>query len=162
MYEPYCVMKIFELLTTETVLSKTSCASKDQLLDVMINLLQSKVSTEQLEQIRSAVKERESIMSTGVGKGLAIPHAKVNGLTSNFAAFALIQDGIDYESIDSLPVHLVFLIVGPAAQNSEHIKLLSRISRIMNNDDFREMLQNCTNPAEIIDAFKQEEQRYFA
>lgn len=155
-------MKLFELLTPDTVLTKTNCSSKNELLDTMINLLSPKVDATQLETVRSAVKERESIMSTGVGKGLAIPHAKVGGLQQNLAAFALIQEGVEYESIDGLPVYLVFLIVGPAAQNSEHIKLLSRISRLMNNDDFRITLQQCNSSAEIIEAFKQEEQRYFA
>lgn len=155
-------MKIFELLTPETVVTKSTCSSKEQLLDTIINLLKPKVTDEQLDLIRFAVKERESIMSTGVGKGLAIPHAKVNGLPTNYAAFALIQDGIDYSSIDEQPVHLVFLIVGPAAQNSEHIKLLSRISRLMNNDDFREQLKQCTNSDEVIQAFKNEEQRFFS
>ena len=154
-------MKIYQLLTKQTVKAKLAVSTKEQTLDAVIDLLSPLVDNSQLETIRVAVKERESIMSTGVGKGLAIPHAKVSGLAINFAAFALLENGIDYSSIDNAPVQLVFLIVGPDTHNSEHIKLLSRISRLMNNDDFRETLYACPNEEAIIEAFKLEEERYF-
>lgn len=154
-------MKIYQLLTKQTVKANLAVSTKEQTLDAVINLLSPFVEASQLETIRIAVKDRESIMSTGVGKGLAIPHAKVTGLEMNFAAFALLENGIDYNSIDNSPVQLVFLIVGPASHNSEHIKLLSRISRLMNNDDFREKLYNCADEEAIIEAFKLEEERNF-
>jgi mannitol/fructose-specific phosphotransferase system IIA component (Ntr-type) len=154
-------MKIYQLLSKQTVKAQLAVSTKEQTLDAVINLLGPLVDSSKLETIRLAVKERESIMSTGVGKGLAIPHAKVPGLDSNFAAFALLENGIEYSSIDNAPVQLVFLIVGPATHNSEHIKMLSRISRLMNNDDFREKLYECSDEEAIIEAFKLEEERYF-
>jgi mannitol/fructose-specific phosphotransferase system IIA component (Ntr-type) len=154
-------MKIYQLLTKQTVKARLAVSTKEETLDAVINLLSPSVNPSQLEQIRTAVKERESIMSTGVGKGLAIPHAKVLGLVENYAAFALLENGIDYHSIDNAPVQLVFLIVGPVSHNSEHIKLLSRISRLMNNDDFRQKLYDSADEESIISAFKEEEERFF-
>jgi mannitol/fructose-specific phosphotransferase system IIA component (Ntr-type) len=154
-------MKIYQLLTKQTVKARLAVSTKEETLDSVINLLSPSVNPSQLEQIRTAVKERESIMSTGVGKGLAIPHAKVLGLVENYAAFALLENGIDYHSIDNAPVQLVFLIVGPVSHNSEHIKLLSRISRLMNNDDFRQKLYDSADEESIISAFKEEEERFF-
>jgi fructose-specific phosphotransferase system IIA component len=154
-------MKISQLLTEKVVSVKLTAASKMETIDALINLLNHEVSADLLEQIRTAVKERESIMSTGVGKGLAIPHAKVSGLDRNLAAFAILEQAVDYESIDMQPVNMIFLMVGPTSQNSEHIKLLSRISRLMNNELFRERLHNCTSNADLVEAFVKEEEQYF-
>ncbi len=77
------------------------------------------------------------------------------------AAFALLKESLDFESIDKEPVRLVFLLVGPEANNSQHIKLLSRISRLMNSGSFREKILNCKNSEEILAAFQEEEEKYF-
>lgn len=154
-------MKISQLLTEKGVSTNLTATSKMEAIDALINLLSHEVSADLLEQIRTAVKERESIMSTGVGKGLAIPHAKVPGLDRNLAAFAILEHAVDYESIDMQPVSMIFLMVGPTTQNSEHIKMLSRISRLMNNEQFRERLQKCSSEQELVQAFVQEEKQYF-
>lgn len=154
-------MKIYQLLNKNTVKANVKVESKAELLDFIVDLLSSEISSEFLPKVRAAVKERESIMSTGVGKGLAIPHAKLPELPTNYAAFVQLASGINYDSIDGQPVKMVFLMVGPSNQNSEHIKLLSRISRLMNNDDFREKLLNCKNEVELISAFEIEENKLF-
>ncbi|TNE73098.1 PTS sugar transporter subunit IIA [bacterium] len=154
-------MKISQLLTENCVSVKLQVSQKAEAIDSLINLLSDSVSADLLEQIRIAVKERESIMSTGVGKGLAIPHAKVSGLEKNLAAFAILENAVEYESIDHQPVKMIFLMVGPTTQNSEHIKLLSRISRLMNNELFREKLIACDSEASLVQAFTDEENQYF-
>jgi mannitol/fructose-specific phosphotransferase system IIA component (Ntr-type) len=107
------------------------------------------------------VLEREKIMSTGVGKGFAIPHGKTSSVKEILAAFGKTNRPIEYEALDSKPVHLVFLLVGKDNMVSTHIKLLSRISRMMNKDEFREKLLNARNEAEIYNIFKEEEENYF-
>ncbi|MDX1640596.1 MAG: PTS sugar transporter subunit IIA, partial [Balneolaceae bacterium] len=111
--------------------------------------------------IREAVFEREKIMSTGVGKNLAIPHGKVASIEENYASFAVLKDPIEFDSIDDKPVKMAFLLVGPAGENRLHIKLLSRISRLMNSTTFRETLSGCTTAEEIYEAFHDEEVKYF-
>jgi fructose-specific phosphotransferase system IIA component len=155
-------MNIHSLLDNSTILANLDVHSKDELLDVMINALSDKVSSQQLEDIRTAVTEREKIMSTGVGKNLAIPHGKVKSIDENFASFAILKKPIDYNSIDDEPVRMVFLLVGPESKHTTHIKLLSRISRLMNSSSFRESLGECTTSNEIYETFLQEEERYFA
>jgi len=155
-------MTIFSLLTEETVLAGLKVDSKEELLNRLVDLLGHQVeSQEQLEAIRKAVFVREGIMSTGVGKGLAIPHGKAPGITENYASFATLEEPVDYESIDNKPVRIVFLLVGPESRNSIHIKLLSRISRLMNSADFREKLLDCTSPGEILHHFRNEEDHQF-
>lgn len=155
-------MNLFSLLDQSTVLPHFEVNSKEELINALIDSLRESVDTdEQLEKVRQAVFEREKIMSTGVGKGLAIPHAKTKAVTENMAAFALLKESLDFESIDKEPVRLVFLLVGPEANNSQHIKLLSRISRLMNSGSFREKILNCSNTEEILSAFQEEEEKYF-
>jgi mannitol/fructose-specific phosphotransferase system IIA component (Ntr-type) len=154
-------MNIHSLLTTKSVLPKLKVKDKETLLNKLVDLLEPQVESPQLDSIREAVFEREEIMSTGVGKGLAIPHGKASGIDTNYASFATLDNPIDYESIDDKPVRIVFLLVGPESKNSAHIKLLSRISRLMNISRFRDALINCETPEEILNLFKTEEDQYF-
>jgi fructose-specific phosphotransferase system IIA component len=155
-------MNLFLLLDEVTVLSNYEVGSKKELINALVDTLKDKVeSSEQLENIRKAVFVREEIMSTGVGKGLAIPHAKTQAVSENHAAFALLKEPLDFESIDDEPVRLVFLLVGPESKNSQHIKLLSRISRLMNSGSFREKILACKGSEDILTAFRMEEEKYF-
>ena len=114
-----------------------------------------------IEKVRSAVLEREKIMSTGVGKGFAIPHGKTDAINEIIAAFGKTDSPIDYQALDNKPVNLVFLLIGKDNLVSTHIKLLSRISRMMNKDEFREGLLKTKSSEEIFDLFKKEEENYF-
>lgn len=154
-------MNIHSLLDTTTILVNQEFSGKDELLNRMIDALKGLVTETQLEDIRTAVFEREKIMSTGVGKNLAIPHGKVSTVDEHLASFALLDKPIDFDSIDGNPVNMAFLLIGPEKKNSAHIKLLSRISRLMNNSSFRESLADCKTERDVYDMFKSEELRYF-
>lgn len=154
-------MNIVSLLDTDNVMPDLEARDKDEALNKLIDLLEPKVGEEELERMREAVLEREQIMSTGVGKGLAIPHGKAPGISDNFAAFAILKDPIEYDAVDDQPVNLIFLLVGPQSSNSFHIKMLSRISRLMNNNDFRERLSQCNTADQILKVFEQEERVHF-
>lgn len=151
-------MTIHSLLKDDTILPDLEVEDKDALLNKMVDVLKADVSGEQLEAIRRAVLERESIMSTGVGKGLAIPHGKVNGIDQSYASFAILRNPIDFDAVDNQPVRIVFLLVGPESESSRHIKLLSRISKLMINSAFREALIDCSTAGEILGAFREEEE----
>lgn len=154
-------MNIISLLHTENVIPNLEAEDKLEVLNKLIDSLQSEVGDEELEAIRNAVLEREKIMSTGVGKGLAIPHGKAEGINDNHAAFAILKDPIDYEAVDDQPVKIIFLLVGPQSSNSMHIKMLSKISRLMNNTEFRDRLAECETAEQIIETFGEEEKAHF-
>jgi len=154
-------MNIYSLLDESSIAANLQVSSKEELIDELVDLLQEKVSDDQLKKIRESVFEREDIMSTGVGKQLAIPHGKCSSIDEIFASFAMLEDPVDFNSIDNEPVRLAFLLVGPAQKNSSHIKLLSRISRLMNSSTFRDKLLACTSSEEIFQTFKEEEIQYF-
>ena len=154
-------MNLFTLLDQNTVLHNLEVGSKEQLINVMVDALSSKMDKEALEEIRQGVLEREEVMSTGVGKGLAIPHCKSKTIDEYYSVFALLKEPLEFDSIDGEPVRMVFLLTGPVSKNSLHIKLLSRISRLMNSASFRDKILACNSVEEILETFKAEEEKYF-
>ncbi len=153
-------MKVSELLKPEFIISDLKGESKEEIINELVDLFKDDPRVEDIEKVRSAVLEREKVMSTGVGKGFAIPHGKTNAVKEIIGAFGKIKEGIDYESLDGNPVNLVFLLVGKDNLISTHIKLLSRISRLMNKDDFRHRLVEANSADEIVKLFSEEEEHF--
>lgn len=154
-------MKISEILTDTMVKTGLPGSTKEEIIDAMINIVSQSPRVTNKEKVRQAIFEREKIMSTGVGNGFAIPHGKTDAVSDIVAAFAITAQPIDYQSLDEKPVRLVFLLVGRENMVGPHIKLLSRISRLMNKDEFRKRLLEVHSPREVIEMFRQEEATYF-
>lgn len=153
-------MKVSELLKPEFIISDLKGETKEELINELIDLFKDDSRIEDIEKVRSAVLDREKVMSTGVGKGFAIPHGKTNAVKEIIGAFGKIKDGIDYDALDGNPVQLVFLLIGKDNLISTHIKLLSRISRLMNKDDFRHRLVEANSADEIVKLFSDEEEHF--
>ncbi len=154
-------MRITDILTERFVRTNLPGVTKDEILNAEINNAAASEKVLQKEKLREAIFEREKIMSTGVGSGFAIPHGKTDAVTDIVGAFAITAQPIDYKSLDEQPVRIVFLLVGRESMVGPHIKLLSRISRLMNKEDFRNKLLNAQSPADVLEIFKQEEANYF-
>ena len=153
-------MKVHELLNLKNILTEFKSENKNDVINELVDLLKGDERVTDLEEVRKCVFEREEKMSTGVGKGFAIPHGKTNSVTDILAAFGKSKTPIDYNSLDGEPVHLVFLLIGKENLLAKHIKLLSRISRLMNNEEFRKKLIEAESKEEIIKIFQEEEQSY--
>lgn len=154
-------MKLVDLLSEKFIIADLKNLEKEAVINELVNLFQNDPRVTDLEKVKEAVLEREKIMSTGVGKGFAIPHGKTNAVTDILAAFGKSKSPIEYQSLDSKPVHLVFLLVGKDNLVSTHIKLLSRISRMMNKDEFRNKLIEADDKKQIMELFREEEENYF-
>lgn len=153
-------MKVSEILSKEFIIAELNSSDKESAINELIDLFSNDSRVDDLEKVRQAVLDREKIMSTGVGKGFAIPHGKTDSVKEIIAAFGRKKDGIDYDALDGNPVNLIFLLVGRDTMISAHIKLLSRVSRMMNKDDFRLRLLNAETSEEIMDVFFEEEKSY--
>ena len=153
-------MKVHELLNPKYILTDFKSDNKDKVINELVDLLKDDERVIDLEEVRKCVFDREKIMSTGVGKGFAIPHGKTNSVTDIIAVFGKSREPIEYISLDGEPVNLVFLMIGKDTLVSKHIKLLSRISRLMNNDEFREKLVKADSKESILKIFEEEEQSY--
>jgi len=154
-------MKVSDILREEFIISELKSTKKEDIINELIDLFKNDSRVIDIEKVRSSVIEREKIMSTGVGKGFAIPHGKTNSINEIIAAFGKASTPVEYQSLDNKPVNLIFLLVGKDNLVSTHIKLLSRISRMMNKDEFREKLLNAKTSSEIFELFKKEEENYF-
>jgi fructose-specific phosphotransferase system IIA component len=153
-------MKVHELLNIKFILTEFKSEHKDDVINELVDLLKGDERVTDLEEVRKCVFEREEKMSTGVGKGFAIPHGKTNYVTDILAAFGKSKTPIEYNSLDGEPVHLLFLLIGKENLVAKHIKLLSRISRLMNNEEFRKKLIEAESKESILKIFEEEEQSY--
>lgn len=154
-------MKLSDLLNEKNVIADMSGKDKNEAINELIDLFVDDPKVNDIEKVRKAVFDREKIISTGVGKGFAVPHGKTDAVQEVICAFGRSKEPIDYQALDQRPVHLVFLLVGKENLVSLHIKLLSRISRLMTRDEFRKKLMNANNVKEIIEVFRTEEETYF-
>ena len=150
-------MKITEIHNESVVRTNLQRSTKQEIINEMIALAGSQKQVSDKERMRTAIFDREKIMSTGVGSGFAIPHGKTDAVSDIVAAFAVTAQPIDYQSLDDQPVRLIFLLVGRDNMVGPHIKLLSRVSRLMNNEDFRKKLLEAETPKDILELFRQEE-----
>jgi len=153
-------MKISEILKEDIIEVQMSARDKNDIINKMVDLAEKSGNIIDLDEVRKCVFDRERLVSTGVGKGFAIPHGKSDYIKDVVAAFATLKEPVDFDSIDNEKVSFVFLLVGKDALLNIHIKLLSRISRLMNKDEFREKLNKAKTKKEILNLFKDEEQQY--
>lgn len=154
-------MKICDILRKDKIVPSLKGRTKMEVINELIDLFKEDERVNNIESMRMAVHDREKIMSTGVGKGFAIPHAKTASVTDIVAAFGKLDHAIDFQALDGQPVNLVFLLVGKENLVGPHIKLLSRISRMMNKDEFRDNLAKASSVEDIFKLFDDEEKQYF-
>ena len=153
-------MKLKDILSEDVIKVPLQNIEKDKVIEEMVNSLYKSKKLEDKEKVLKAVLDRERVMSTGVGDGVAIPHGKADGVRDLVASFGITKEDIDFGSIDDKPVRLVFLLVGPYDQTGPHLKALSRISRLMHKAEFRNQLINARNSKDALEAIAQEEEQY--
>lgn len=102
-----------------------------------------------------AVCDRESLVSTGIGLGVAIPHAKLPQFDAFFIAIGICKTGIDWHSIDQLPVKIIFLIGGPDDKQTEYLQLLSSLTSLIRDEELRRQLTNTTTADEVLVLFEE-------
>jgi fructose-specific phosphotransferase system IIA component len=149
-------MIVSNYLTTKSILLAPEVTDKGDLIRMLVSCLEG-VGTQFKNIVANAVLEREEVMSTGVGNGIAIPHAKVEVLEEPMVAFALLQAPVDFGSFDGKPVDLVFLVAGSNKSNSHHLKILSALSRILINQHLVDGLRNSRSPVDVLAKIQQAE-----
>lgn len=111
------------------------------------------------KKIAKAVLDREKSASTGIGHGVAIPHRLCPSIHETVIAFGRSERGVPFDSIDRKPAHLIFFILGPEDASAEHLRLLSRLSRLLTQESFRKQLREASSPEAVIDLFRDSEER---
>ena len=149
--------EINQLLDPERIRIGLPGTEKSEVIDALVDLLAGNDAIDNLEGVRTAIFEREQKMSTGVGKGLGLPHAKSSAVTETVAAFATTEAPVDFGAVDDVPVRLLLLLVGPEEHKSQHVKILGRISRLVSRDTLRERLVGADTPQTIIRVLREGE-----
>lgn len=142
-------MRITDLLKRESIELNGTVQSKEATIDQMVKLMAKGGNIADVDAYRQGVLKREAEGTTGIGEGIAIPHAKTNAVKAPGLASMVVKDGVDYDSLDGGPVYLVFLIAAPDTEDNVHLEVLSRLSMLLMDDDFRANLLK----AETVDEF---------
>jgi PTS system nitrogen regulatory IIA component len=153
-------MKISNILVQEAVILDLESKDKDGALVEMADVLAATEPSLNSEKLVSVLRERESLQSTGMGEGVAIPHGRIANLNQLMVAFARSRKGVDFDSIDGQPTHLFFVLVVPESSGGQHLKALARISRFLRDETFRESLLEAETREEIIQAIQSEDARF--
>ena len=150
-------MLLSELLTRERVRVPLQGASKEALLEELVGVLRDAGALADAEAVLGAVRERERVLSTGVGSGVAIPHGKSESAPALAMAAGVTGAPVDFDALDGEPVRLLFLLVGPDAAAGQHVKALGRISRLVRRDGFRERLLAAASADEFMEVLAEAE-----
>lgn len=153
-------MKIEGLLSEKNIVLNLDLTSKSQVIDKMLSIVADDDGVINNEKLKADVFKREEEMSTGIGKQIALPHAKTDAVTQPVLAFATLGNDINFDSIDNEPVRLVFFLATPEQMLSEHLKLLGRITRLAGREDVRRRLLLSQSPAEALEVFREEEKDF--
>jgi PTS system nitrogen regulatory IIA component len=141
-------MELAELLSPEGVIASLRATSKKQVLQELAQRA-SKLVRLPDRQIFEALLERERLGTTGVGQGVAIPHAKFPGLDRLYGLFARLEQPIDFEAIDDRPVDILFALLAPEDAGADHLKALARVSRLLRNQTVCAKLRGTDDAAAI-------------
>ena len=153
-------MTLLEILSSETTIVGLKGNSKEEIIEELVDCLDASNTISDRDKVLQAVVEREKIMSTGIGDGIAIPHGKSDAVQRLVAALGTHRHGVDFEALDGEPAFVFFLLVSPANVSGPHIKALARISRLLKNDEFKKSLIEASTPEEVLEAIAEEEKQY--
>lgn len=146
-------MKIYDYLNEELIFF-LDVATKDEALKALVELAVQVKKLPEGERFHQAILDREKIVSTGIGMGVAIPHAKLPTYNDFFIAIAILKTGIDWNALDGAPVRLIFLIGGPDDKQTEYLKILSSLTSVLRDEELRKQLIAATSAKEVANLFE--------
>ncbi len=147
-------MKLSELFNEQNIVLDVEPGSKKDFLDRILKHLDGKGLIKDFDHVLRDVIEREKVMSTGIGSGVAIPHAYTDGVDRLVSGFFRSRAGVDFDALDGEDTDLFFIILGPKASRRDHIKILARISRLLNHEGFRDELRKASGVEDVLNVFK--------
>lgn len=151
--KPEPVVKISKYLDSKLVAFLT-VNHRDEALRALVELLDSQKKLLDKEAFYSAILNREAIVSTGIGMGVAIPHAKLPGYETFFIAIGIHRKGVAWEALDSAPVRLIFMIGGPDDKQTEYLQVLSKLTLAIKDEERRKKMLQLSSAEDIIALFE--------
>lgn len=142
-------MRLKDYISEDRIFCSVECISKPDLIGRMVDMIKESVPALDKNLAATNLLEKEGVFSTGVGGGIAIPHAVIPNIDKTYLAIAQLKCGIDYKSVDSEPVRLVFMLLSPEGKTHEHIKLLARIARLCFDHTFVAQMKAAASRREL-------------
>ncbi|MBI5966758.1 MAG: PTS sugar transporter subunit IIA [Deltaproteobacteria bacterium] len=153
-------MKILDILDKRMIIPQLTSTSKEGILRELVRVLTRVEKQIDEERMMEILLERESLGSTGIGEGVAIPHGKSKDVQKLLASFGRSLTGLDFQSMDGKPTHLFFLLVAPENSAGIHLKALAKISRLMKDQSLRKRLMEAKSAEEIYALFSEGDEKY--
>jgi PTS system nitrogen regulatory IIA component len=138
-------MNINQMLDENSFLINFEATSKKQMLNELCKLANKKFNLDERTLLENLTK-REKLGSTAVGNGIAIPHANISGISEPRVLVATLSEGLDFNAADDQPIDIVFLLLAPDNEGSEHLQALALVSRLLRNNELTNKLRGCKNP----------------
>ena len=153
-------MRIQDILQKNAIILNLEAVNKTQLLTQMAQYIASLHDLKDKPLIVHKILDREAEMSTGIGFGIAIPHARIEGIDSVFMIAARLSKGIEFNAIDEQPVHLIFMMLSPANTTNPYTQILSALSRIMSYEEIRQSLIQSDSAESFLSIIARGEDKY--
>ncbi|GAA3888620.1 PTS fructose transporter subunit IIABC [Anoxybacillus suryakundensis] len=150
-------MRITDLLTEDTIILDLKAQTKKEVIEELANVLEKTGKLHDRETFIEAIFAREAQSTTGIGEGIAIPHAKTKAVRTPAVVFGRSKDGIDYDALDGKQSHLFFMIAAPEGANNTHLEALSRLSTLLMDSSFRSKIENALTKQQVIQAIQEKE-----
>lgn len=144
-------MNISELLSRETIRLDLKAKDKKEVINQLVDVLNDAGKLLDKETYKQEIWRRENSSSTGIGDGIAIPHAKTNAVSKSALALGIFREGVEFDSLDGEPVQITFMIAAPEGANNEHLETLSKLSVLLMNPDFKKGLLKAKSEKEVLD-----------
>lgn len=148
-------MKLSKFSEENLIIFDLKSNTKEQVIDELVELVNSSNMVTDKNNLLKDIKERENLVTTGIGYGVAFPHAKTKSVKGIVIAFGRSSSGIDFEAIDHKPVYLFFLIAAPEDAIGAHLNVMSRLSYLMKSEENRQKLMKATSPGEVLELIDQ-------
>ena len=149
-------MALIDMIVEKVIKIPLVSVDKPDVLRELVQILKDAGEIDDFNTALKAVQEREDKMSTGLEKGIAVPHAKTDAVSSLKLAIGIAPEGIDFDAMDKEPSKLFFLLLAPPGQAGPHVEALSEIARLVNSTSFCKALINADNAQEVVDLMKGE------
>ncbi len=150
-------MKITDLLSEKAINLHGKANSKEEAIIQLVDLMVENENINDKEAYKQAVLKREEEGTTGIGEGIAIPHGKTDAVEKPGLAAMIIPDGVDFKSLDGSPAKLLFLIAAPNTKDNVHLDVLSRLSTLLMDTEFRQALYDAKSPKEFLECIDKAE-----
>jgi len=151
-------MKILDFLDQKAVSADLKSTDKEAVINELVNLLVASGKVKNAKEMVKILLERESLGSTGIGQGIAIPHGKSSKISQMIGAIGISKGGVDFEALDGESVYIFVLLLAPADSAGPHLKALARISRLLKDKFFRDSLKNATGEENLLEIIKREDE----